>query len=253
MRQGLGNILKIKAQEGSPVKNLLKKYLVPAAGSMLLLASPAQAQYGDGGGAGAASSASTGKSGSSTFFSYVDVMYSYQQDETDDEFTLNEGGGLFGGGSSTEVDPIDAAQGINVLAGFRRQGWYGFEFGLGYAKDGDVEKLSAMFNTLIYPFDESEFYLKLATGATRYEEYPIQRGLDPIADGDDGFVTGNFGAGLGYVFPLELAEKPFGIRFEAVYMVGDRFLERESDFEEDIRAPGTLKEIQFNVGLRFPL
>lgn len=216
-----------------------------------MIASPASAQ--DDSNEGLAAS-STG-TGSTAFFSYVDVLFNYEQDETDDEFVLSQGGGLLGGGSSTNVDPLDKSMGLSVLAGFRRQGWYGFEFGLSYSKDGDsdVQKQSALFNTLIYPFETSEFYLKLATGVTRYVEYPITRTPFPIADGDDDFTTINYGLGVGYVFPLQFGERSFGLRAEASYLVGDRFLERESDFEEDISAPGTLKALHFNIGLRFPL
>lgn len=225
--------------------------------SLMMLAATAHAQYGGGGGTSAGGSASMGNSGSNAFKSYVDIMYSFEQSETEQPFsTQNSDGGLLGMGGSSEAtrieDPIDTAEGLQVVAGFRRKGWYGFEFGLGYTRGGDVDKQSFLFNTLIYPF-ESDLYLKVATGVTRYVEYPIERGEGAIPDGDDDFITVNYGLGLGYVFPFEVAEKPFGIRFEAVYLVGDRFLERESDFETDIRAPGTLKDIQLNVGLRFPL
>ena len=90
-------------------------------------------------------------------------------------------------------------------------------------------------------------------GVTRYVEYPIERSDDPIPDGDDDFTTANYGGGVGYVLPIEFGETSLGIRAEAVYLVGDRFLERENDFEDDIRAPGTFKEVQFNIGVRFPL
>lgn len=250
-------MLDLQKLEGNTVKYSVNKYLLASLAFLCVTASPVNAQYGGGEGSPSSTegeSAAAG-SGSKEFFSYVDVMFSYQLDETDDEFVLTEGGGLLGGGSSTDIDPLDKSMGFNVLAGFRRQGWYGFEFGLGYSKDGDsdVQKQSALFNTLIYPFESSELYLKIATGVTRYVEYPIERSPFPIADGDDDFTTINYGAGVGYVFPMQVGESSFGIRAEAVYLIGDRFLERESDFEEDIRAPGTLEAVHFNVGLRFPL
>lgn len=244
--------------EGTPVTQLLKKIVLPAFVATVFMAPPAHAQYGDGGGgtsSGGGGNMSSAASGSTEFFSYVDVMVNYVQDETDDEFVLTQGGGLFGGGTSEAVDPLDKSIGGSVLAGFRRKGWFGFELGLGYNKDGDtdVQQQSFIFNALIYPFDDSELYLKVASGVTRYVEYPIQRSADPIPDGDDDFITLNYGAGLGYVFPMSIGDTDFGIRAEAVYLVGDRFLERENDFEEDIRAPSTLHQVQFNVGIRFPL
>lgn len=244
--------------EGTPVTQLFKKIVFPAVVTAAFMVSPAHAQYGGGGGgasSGGSSSGSSAASGSKEFFSYVDVMFNYIQDETDDEFILTEGGGLLGGGSSVAVDPIDKSIGGSVLAGFRREGWFGFELGLGYNKDGDtdVQQQSVIFNALIYPFDDSELYLKIASGVTRYVEYPIQRSAEPIPDGDDDFITLNYGAGLGYVFPMSFGDTDFGIRAEAVYLVGDRFLERENDFEEDIRAPSTLHQVQFNLGIRFPL
>jgi hypothetical protein len=149
---------------------------------------------------------------------------------------------------------LDTAHGVSVLAGFRRKGWYGFEFGLGYLKDGVVDKQSAHFNTLIYPFSSlPNFYTKIATGVTRYVDYPFERTEDPIADADHDFVTLNYGGGMGYVLPIKISDTKFSIRAEAVYQVGDRFLERESDFEADISAPGTFHNVQFNLGIRFPL
>ena len=244
-------------QEVKSVTNPMTKTLLAVVASTVLLSTPAVAQYGDSGGASSGSSSSSSStSGSSEFGSYIDVMFDTQLNQDDDVQTVTTGGGgLLGGGTSKTYDPVlDKAHGASVLFGFRRKGWYGFEFGLGYSKDGesDVQKNSAMFNTLFYPF-ENDLYLKLALGVTRYVEYPIGRSSDPIPDGDDDFITVNYGAGVGYVFPFELGERSFGIRAEAVYLVGDRFLERENDFEEDIRAPGTLEEIQLNIGIRFPL
>lgn len=238
------------------MKKFNSKLCLAALAILMAVASPAYAQYGEGEGTAAASSSSTG-TGSTDFSSYVDVMFNYEKSETEprSRTTQNSGGMLGGlGGSTTTTieDPIGTAKGMSVLAGFRRKGWYGFEFGASYTSGGDVDKQSLIFNTLIYPFDNN-LYLKLASGVTRYVEYPIERGSDPIPDGDDDFITINYGAGLGYVIPFNVGDTPLGIRLEAVYLAGDRFLERESDFEEDIRAPGTLKDIQINIGLRFPL
>lgn len=249
--------VKIEIHEGSSVSKFIRNTLVAAVGS-LIFASPVFAQYESGGGSASGGVGGEAKSGSKAFFSYVDVMVSSEFNQDDDvQVVTTSSGGLLGGTTTKTYDPVlDTAHGINVLMGFRRKGWYGFEFGLGYSKDTEeaaVVKQSAQFNTLLYPFEDSEFYLKLATGVTRYVEYPISRSNDPIPDGDDDFTTVNYGAGLGYVLPMEFDEMSFGIRAEAVYLVGDRFLERENDFEADIRAPGTLKEVQFNVGIRFPL
>ena len=244
------------------VKNLIRNIIAPSSAILLLASTPVLAQYGEGGGSTGASS-SNGASGSSSFTSYVDVMYSLQNSDDDTRgTTTTQGGGsgglgglLGGGGNNTAPvrDPVlDKGQGFAVLAGFRRKGWYGFEFGGSYAKDEDVQKQSLLFNTLIYPF-ENNFYIKLASGVTRYVEYPLAQSVDAFEDSDDDFITINYGAGIGYVLPLEIGDTPIGIRAEAVYHVADRFLERENDFEEDINAPGNLKEIQFNIGIRFPL
>ena len=254
MSKCLNNKSKSAAIKVIAMKRFNKMYRAAVCGSLLVFAAAAQAQYGEGG-AAAGGGAAMGSSGSNEFKSYVDVMYSYEQSETEQPYRTEGEGGMLGLGGETATrieDPIETAEGAQVLAGFRRKGWYGFEFGLGYTRGGDVDKQSLLFNTLIYPF-ESDLYLKLASGVTRYVEYPIERGEGAIPDGDDDFITVNYGLGLGYVFPFEVSEKPFGVRLEAVYLVGDRFLERESDFEEDIRAPGTLKDIQLNIGLRFPL
>ncbi|GAB3372837.1 hypothetical protein GCM10027567_08790 [Spongiibacter taiwanensis] len=229
---------------------------MPVACTLMLASGAAHAQYGDGGAPASGGSSGGSTTGSTTFDSYIDVMFNTEFSQDDDVQTVTTGGGLLGGGSTKTYDPVlDQANGISVLAGFRRKGWYGFEVGFGYSKDGeaDVQKQSAQFNTLFYPFEESNLYLKLALGVTRYVEYPIERSDDPIPDGDDDFLTANYGGGVGYVLPIEFGETSLGIRAEAVYLVGDRFLERENDFEEDIRAPGTLKEVQFNIGVRFPL
>ncbi|MFT6552335.1 MAG: hypothetical protein ACJA1I_002387 [Zhongshania marina] len=244
------------------VKNLIKNIIAPSSAILLLASTPVLAQYGEGSGSTGVSS-SSGASGSSSFTSYVDVMYSLQNSDDDTRGTTStQGGGSGGlggllgaGGNNTAPvrDPVlDKGQGFAVLAGFRRKGWYGFEFGGSYAKDEDVQKQSLLFNTLIYPF-ENNFYIKLASGVTRYVEYPLAQSVDAFEDSDDDFITINYGAGIGYVLPLEIGDTPIGIRAEAVYHVADRFLERENDFEEDINAPGNLKEIQFNIGIRFPL
>jgi|TARA_R110001583_G_scaffold174631_1_gene329106 hypothetical protein len=237
------------------VKNFNSKLYLAAVALLLTVVSPAYAQYGEG--EAAAPSSSSGSTGSTEFSSYVDVLFNYEKSETEPRSrTTQSSGGILGGlgGSTTTTvdDPIGTAKGMSVVAGFRRKGWYGFEFGGSYTKGGDVAKQSLIFNTLIYPF-ENNFYLKLASGVTRYVEYPIERTNDPIPDGDDDFITLNYGAGLGYVIPFDIGDTSLGIRLEAVYLAGDRFLERESDFEEDIRAPGILKDIQINIGLRFPL
>ncbi|MEX1669223.1 hypothetical protein AB4876_09895 [Zhongshania guokunii] len=244
------------------MKNLIRNIIAPTSAILLLASGSAFAQYGEGGGTSATTS-SSGTSGSTAFTSYLDVMYSLQNSDDDVRgTTTTQGGGggglggvLGGGGNNTEPvrDPVlDQGQGITVLAGFRRKGWYGFEFGGSYAKDEDVQKQSLLFNTLIYPF-ENNFYIKLASGVTRYVEYPLAQSVDAFEDSDDDFITINYGAGIGYVFPFELSDTPLGIRAEVVYHVADRFLERENDFEEDINAPGNLKEIQFNLGIRIPL
>ena len=261
MQLHIKNEVNQKVQKVSIVKNLIMNIVAPTSAILLLAATPALAQYGDSGGSSGASS-STGSTRTAAFTSYVDVMYSMQNSDDDIRgTTTTQGGGgglgglLGGGGNNTNPvrDPVlDKGQGFAVLAGFRRKGWYGFEFGGSYAKDEDVQKQSLLFNTLIYPF-ENNFYIKLASGVTRYVEYPLAQSVDAFEDSDDDFITINYGAGIGYVFPFEVGDTPLGIRAEVVYHVADRFLERENDFEEDINAPGNLKEIQFNVGIRFPL
>lgn len=246
-------ILRNRNLEVSPVTNILNKYAISVVLSLFLFAGQAQAQYGDSDAPSASANNASG-AGSKAFSSYVDVMFSAQKSKDDDSQTVTTSpGSLLVAPETKTYDPVlDTAKGISVLAGFRRKGWYGFEFGAAYAKDNDVQKQSLLFNTLIYPF-ENNLYIKLASGVTRYVEYPISRSEDAIADGDDDFITINYGAGIGYVLPVTLGNHKFGIRAEAVYHVADRFLERESDFEEDIRAPGTLKEVQLNIGIRFPL
>ncbi|AKH67910.1 hypothetical protein IMCC21906_00217 [Spongiibacter sp. IMCC21906] len=259
MRTSLIQTPKITALEVISVKNLVKKIMMPVAGSMLLMANPSFAQYGGEGGGGApgGGASSGGSTGSTEFVSYVDVLFLTQFNQDDDVQTVSEPGGLLGGGSSTTFDPVlDRAHGISVLAGFRRKGWYGFELGFSYAKDGedaDVQKQGIDFNTLLYPFNDSNLYFKIAMGATRYVEYPLTQTPDAFEDSDDDFITVNYGGGVGYVLPLQLGETEFGIRAEAVYLIKDRFLERENDFEADINAPGQFEEVQFNVGIRFPL
>lgn len=250
------NRLRIRTIEVAEVKYWNSKLCLAVSAMLMILAGPAYGQYGDGEGSAAPSSSSS-SAGTAEFSSYVDVLFNYEKSETEPRSrTVESSGGMLSGlgGSTTTTteDPIGTAKGVSVLAGFRRKGWYGFEFGGSYTKGGEVQKQSLLFNTLIYPF-ENNLYIKLASGVTRYVEYPIERGSDPIPDGDDDFITINYGAGLGYVVPFKVADKSLGVRFEAVYMAGDRFLERESDFEEDIRAPGILKDIHFNIGLRFAL
>jgi hypothetical protein len=198
------------------------------------------------------------QTGSKEFSSYVDLMFNYEQSETDDEFTVTRPATLsqpFGGSNGDVVDPLDTAMGFSALVGFRRDGWYGFEFGLGMSKDGDtdVEKQSFQFNTLFYPLDSSNLYLKLATGVTRYIDYQFQRDTFPIEKNNTDFFTLDVGAGVGYVFPIEIGDAQFGIRAEAVYLVGDRFIERDSDFNEDYDIPGKFEEVHFNLGVRFVL
>ncbi|MBU0537826.1 MAG: hypothetical protein KKF24_02535, partial [Gammaproteobacteria bacterium] len=175
------------------MKNLIRNIIAPSSAILLLASTPVLAQYGEGGGSTGASS-SSGASGSSSFTSYVDVMYSLQNSDDDTRgTTTTQGGGsgglgglLGGGGNNTAPvrDPVlDKGQGFAVLAGFRRKGWYGFEFGGSYAKDEDVQKQSLLFNTLIYPF-ENNFYIKLASGVTRYVEYPLAQSVDAFEDSD---------------------------------------------------------------------
>lgn len=258
MRAYLIQTLKIPALEVISVRNSVKKIILPAAGFMLLMANPSFAQY-DGGGGAASSGGGTSSSStnSSTIFkSYVDVVFLTEFNQDDDVQTVSTAGGLLGGSSSKTYDPVmDKAHGISVLAGFRGEGWYGFELGLSYSKDGeaDVQKQSANFNTLLYPLDDSNLYVKIAMGVTRYVEYPLGLSVDAFQDADDDFITANYGAGVGYVFPMQLGETKFGIKAEAVYLISDRFRERENDFKTDVDAPGQLEEVQFNIGLRFPL
>lgn len=234
---GEEGVLKVRS-----VTSVIKKYIVPAVSGCLLVVGPVHAQ----------------DAGSTEFTSYVDVMFNYEQSETDDEFTVTNSSSLAirdGTPNGTVVDPLDAAMGATVLVGFRRAGWYGFEFGLGLSKDGDsdAEKQSFQFNTLIYPFDDSNLYFKLATGITRYDKYQFQRDRFPIEKNNSDFFTLDVGGGLGYVLPVEIGDIKLGIRAEAVYIIGDRFTERDTDFHEDYDVPGKLEELHFNLGIRFQL
>ena len=164
--------------------------------------------------------------------SYIAVLATYQEAQDDPVLSSTFGG--------------------RIRAGFRN-GFYGFESGLAYSEGSGVQQQSFRINGLIYPFSSLPMlYGLVGGGATRYVDYPIERTTLAIAGGDD-FVTGDLAAGLGYIFPLRIGRYQFGLRAEAEYRVGDRFIERESDFEPDIAAPDTFKDVIINVGLQLPL
>ncbi len=205
----------------------------------LLGAGTAQAQYEAGGSSAAASAVEEGGDASTVNLGerpLVDGSY----------------GALLGQFKMTESDPaLDKKFGGAGLLGYRA-GTYGIEAGFGYVKDHGVDLQQFMFNGLLYPFKSVPMLYGLAgVGALRYAKYPIERSANPIAGGDD-FVTVAVQGGVGYLFPLSWGNYEYALRAEALYRVDDRFLERESDFEEDIRAPGTFKHVLLNFGLQLP-
>ncbi|MGQ0698774.1 MAG: OmpA family protein [Panacagrimonas sp.] len=164
--------------------------------------------------------------------SYAAIMAQYKQTESD--------------------EVLDGAPGGIALLGYRA-GSYGIEAGIGYVRDSDVNLQQFTANLLLFPFDSMPMlYGLVGAGSIRYAKYPIERGPLPIAGGDD-FNTVTLQAGLGYLFPFAWGRYEYAVRVEGLYRYGDRFKERESDFEQDIRAPSEFQDILLNIGLQLPL
>ena len=163
--------------------------------------------------------------------SYLAILGTYKQSESD--------------------EVLDGSAGGTALLGYRN-GYYGLEAGLGYTEDSNVQLSNFAANVLLYPFKSVPAYVLMGAGAVHYYKYPTVRPNNAFTGGDD-FATVALQAGLGYVLPIKTSNYHFGIRAEVLYRVGDRFLERESDFDTDLNAPGTFKDVLFNIGLQLPL
>ena len=164
---------------------------------------------------------------------YVSVLGTYQITKRNDPVLDNPLGGTF-------------------LMGYRN-GWYAVETGFAYTEDAGVKRQSWKLRGLIFPFESVPYlYAVLGGGITRYVGYPVVD-TPQATNGRESFTTGDLAAGLGYMLPVRIGRYEFGIRAEGLYEVGDRFLERQSDFITDISAPSTFKDIVINVGLQLPL
>ncbi len=147
---------------------------------------------------------------------------------------------------------LDKGFGGSFLVGYRNES-YGFETGFGYSGESGVKIGHFIVNALWFPFDSIPMlYALVGGGASRYQDYPFQRSPRPV-EGNDGFVTANLQGGLGYILPLRWGNYEYGVRLEGLYRVSDRFIERESDFQTDIAAPDTFKDVLINLGLHLPL
>lgn len=154
-------------------------------------------------------------------------------------------------GKALDDPELDIGYGGAALLGYRKKS-YALETGFGYHADHGISRVSWKVKTLLFPFESIPFLYGVAgAGASRYAKYPIAD--TPMAiDGRDSFYTADLIAGLGYMVPLRVGNYEFAIRAEALYELGDRFLERENDFKPDIAAPGTFKTAVLNIGLQLP-
>ncbi|WP_157622811.1 OmpA family protein [Solimonas soli] len=167
---------------------------------------------------------------------YVSVMGTYLKSLQDPVLSNNFGGSL--------------------LLGYRDEEHnYALETGLTYTTSSGVQRQSFKIKALLFPFDSLPYlYGVIGGGMTRFVDYPHSH-IAPILEAtpNDDFFTVDVMAGLGYMLPLHVGRYDFAIRAEALYQLGDRFLERESDFKEDIDAPSTFKDVMVNIGLQLPL
>lgn len=166
---------------------------------------------------------------------YVSLMGTYQRSIKDDVLSNNLGG--------------------SVLIGYRD--WahhYALETGLAYTTESGVQRQSAKIKVLVFPFNSLPMaYGVLGTGMTRFYKYPHGHvpDLTEVSTNDD-FYTVDLAGGLGYMFPFHGSSYDWAIRAEVLFQLGDRFIERESDFQTDIDAPSTFKDIVLNIGLQLP-
>lgn len=180
-----------------------------------------------------------------------------------EELPINDGGYLYLSGSARfgddepfEGQELDTSYGAQLLYGIRGP-YVGWETGFGYqAGSDDVTQMSMMLHALIYPFKSGtpvwgNLHLLVGGGASRYDDYPFERSESAFQPGTE-FYTAEAKAGVGYTMPFRFGRYEYGLRFEGVYRYGDRFIERENDFEPDISAPGSFNDVFINIGVYFP-
>lgn len=166
---------------------------------------------------------------------YVSLMGTYQRSLEDDVLSNNLGG--------------------SILIGYRD--WahhYALETGLAYTVDSGVQRQSGKIKVLVFPFDSLPMaYGVLGTGITRFYKYPHGHAPDLLAvSRNDDFYTVDLAGGVGYMLPFHGSSYDWAIRAEVLFQLGDRFIERESDFQTDIDAPSTFKDVVLNIGLQLP-
>lgn len=232
-------------QMKNPVRNQFMKStrevgLWVVAAASLFTPQLALAQYGDGGGGGAAAvPAPSGQqapldTSASPLIDggYVAILGSYQKSIDDPILKTGFGGSVFGG---------------------YRAGIYAIETGFSYAKDSDIDRISFSLRGLLFPLKSLPMaYAVVGAGASSFINYPVPLPPMPIT-GYKRFISADLSAGLGYMVPLHIGSYKFAIRAEALYRVGDRFVERYTDFIRDIPAPGTFRDYSVQIGLQLPL
>ncbi|NGY06788.1 OmpA family protein [Solimonas terrae] len=232
------------------MKKIIGLWVVGFVASATLMPGTALAQYGGGGGGGGGGSAPSMGPAEDTPQSvederkalsplldggYVSVMGTYQRSLKDDVLSNNLGGA--------------------VLIGYRD--WarhYALETGFGDTVESGIQRQSAKIKLLVFPFDSVPMaYGVFGTGMTRFFKYPHGYSPDLLETSKHkDFYTVDVSGGLGYMFPLHGDSYDWALRAEVLFQLGDRFLERENDFQTDIDAPGTFKDIVLNIGLQLP-
>lgn len=233
--------------KGDLMKMIRRLWVLGAVVSAAVTPMAALAQYGGGGGSGGGNvvgpteetpeSVEEARKALSPLLDggYVSLMGTYQRSISDDELSNNYGGTL--------------------LLGYRD--WahhYALEAGLGYTVDSGIQRQSAKIRVLAFPFDSLPMaYGIVGTGLTRFYKYPHSYAPDLIENSENNdFYTVDLTGGLGYLFPFHGSSYDWAIRAEVLFQLGDRFLERESDFQTDIDAPSTFKDVVLNIGLQLP-
>jgi len=159
--------------------------------------------------------------------------------------------------SDGEEERLDASLGGALALGFRRQNFalelsaYQFSIDSKLGGSASPELVGGSLNALYFPFSGlPNLYGIASAGAGELTEYPIVTPQPNRSNTSDDFPLVRVGAGAGYILPLSIGRYEFGLRAEALYVLGFRD-EKVSDLP-DIDAPRRIDAIVINAGLQLP-
>jgi len=159
--------------------------------------------------------------------------------------------------SDGEDERLDASLGGALALGFRRQNFalelsaYQFSIDSKLGGSASPELVGGSLNALYFPFSGlPNLYGIASAGAGELTEYPIVTPQPNRSNTSEDFPLIRVGAGAGYILPLSIGRYEFGLRAEALYVLGFRD-EKVSELP-DIDAPRRIDAIVINAGLQLP-